>query len=75
MIVLILVLMEDALRVLAHKAGNLSRYVLILVLMEDALRDKYWMTASYQSSLNPCSNGRCSARWLSQAICTLLMRS
>ena len=61
--VLILVLMEDALRgphrdyLCGHKG------VLILVLMEDALRVT-WRVLSRREvpRLNPCSNGRCSAR-------------
>ena len=37
--------------------------VLILVLMEDALRVwPSWLTRRGTSCLNPCSNGRCSAR-------------
>ena len=41
--------------------------VLILVLMEDALRES--QTGSFGdgcNSLNPCSNGRCSARFINQ---------
>ena len=37
-VVLILVLMEDALRVVQEDFDRQYRYVLILVLMEDALR-------------------------------------
>ena len=40
----------------------MKEIVLILVLMEDALRayiDLYNLT--FPNSLNPCSNGRCSA--------------
>ena len=56
--------MEDALRgVLVALYLQRKSCVLILVLMEDALRG---VTASIQSHLqhrlNPCSNGRCSAR-------------
>ena len=35
--------------------------VLILVLMEDALRDQVISIPGKRVSLNPCSNGRCSA--------------
>ena len=45
-IVLILVVMEDALRDVLHIGMNsfvraINKYVLILVVMEDALRDNY----------------------------------
>ena len=55
--------MEDALRVFI--VGGLMKIikVLILVLMEDALRVGLRITIDPQEiSLNPCSNGRCSAR-------------
>ena len=62
--VLILVLMEDALRVATSIDFNKDvRIVLILVLMEDALR--VWgsiLPHAQCECLNPCSNGRCSAR-------------
>ena len=61
--VLILVLMEDALR--AHQEPQSRRRlygVLILVLMEDALRVYSLYLDTYANGLNPCSNGRCSAR-------------
>ena len=69
--VLILVLMEDALR--GHRELDLlvTQQVLILVLMEDALREHNYGTQKiYSSCLNPCSNGRCSARmyYMCQAI-------
>ena len=61
--VLILVLMEDALRGMAVFTVILSMGVLILVLMEDALRDPIKdLLRSSRGGLNPCSNGRCSAR-------------
>ena len=61
--VLILVLMEDALRVFHGIRRNEVLHVLILVLMEDALRDKSKVQViDKYGSLNPCSNGRCSAR-------------
>ena len=61
--VLILVLMEDALREGRRGAGGTEHNVLILVLMEDALRAvSLQMVLSCNSGLNPCSNGRCSAR-------------
>ena len=60
---LILVLMEDALRAQWLPLYNGQRDVLILVLMEDALRDIYEdRYINHILSLNPCSNGRCSAR-------------
>ena len=62
-VVLILVLMEDALRVADTGRYSLSQTVLILVLMEDALRESRLMRYNHMRvSLNPCSNGRCSAR-------------
>ena len=64
--VLILVLMEDALR--EPKLCSLMHLVievLILVLMEDALRElKALKKKAEELGLNPCSNGRCSARYL-----------
>ena len=63
--VLILVLMEDGLRVYDYGNKQSSRFgVLILVLMEDGLRVKrkqLWKI-TIQTSLNPCFNGRWSAR-------------
>ena len=41
LLVLILVLMEDALRDLSNNLSEQVAAVLILVLMEDALREKY----------------------------------
>ena len=62
--VLILVLMEDALRdELQFHRSLLQIGVLILVLMEDALRgSEIEPEDTYKTGLNPCSNGRCSAR-------------
>ena len=61
--VLILVLMEDALRAAILWKSYQKCYVLILVLMEDALRAKEdFQGYPKGSSLNPYSNGRCSAR-------------
>ena len=64
MSVLILVLMEDALRVETFNFEKTERYrVLILVLMEDALRVSSNISEQVAAlCLNPCSNGRCSAR-------------
>ena len=61
--VLILVLMEDALRERNSDPKKVKfDAVLILVLMEDALREiSSLSTNPLCSSLNPCSNGRCSA--------------
>ena len=61
--VLILVLMEDALRAAVTTYQNaLDATVLILVLMEDALRAEKELSKDIQfPGLNPCSNGRCSA--------------
>ena len=58
--VLILVLMEDTLRVLFIYEYLFFTCVLILVLMEDTLRalDEYTMYAGQWNSLNPCFNGR-----------------
>ena len=54
--------MEDALRVADTGRYSLSQTVLILVLMEDALRESRLMRYNHMRvSLNPCSNGRCSA--------------
>ena len=62
-VVLILVLMEDALRVKVRILVRQQKMVLILVLMEDALRETPSMGKLFPlNSLNPCSNGRCSAR-------------
>ena len=55
--------MEDALRDASNIATESGMSVLILVLMEDALRGLYILATLHKSpSLNPCSNGRCSAR-------------
>ena len=61
--VLILVVMEDALRAKKKRNGNDKKSdVLILVVMEDALRDIVRVScADYSLRLNPCCNGRCSA--------------
>ncbi len=60
--VLILVLMEDALRVFIGRLTEWLNVVLILVLMEDALRvTREVRTEEVNKRLNPCSNGRCSA--------------
>ena len=40
-LVLILVLMEDTLRVVPKRLQSISTFVLILVLMEDTLREHY----------------------------------
>ncbi len=61
--VLILVLMEDALRGQKGQRAVQANAVLILVLMEDALREvQNAPNTIIGSCLNPCSNGRCSAR-------------
>ena len=63
-VVLILVLMEDALRADTGEVfSNRFIIVLILVLMEDALRvcGRSCIFFHRSESLNPCSNGRCSA--------------
>ena len=56
--------MEDALRGFGlFTFTDDGKRVLILVLMEDALRGAdYDSSARPTASLNPCSNGRCSAR-------------
>ena len=55
--------MEDALREQVTALFSKALTVLILVLMEDALRDgSRPKKRSTRCSLNPCSNGRCSAR-------------
>ena len=57
--VLILVLMEDTLRVDIHIVALFGiALVLILVLMEDTLRVRDDENASFAVSLNPCFNGR-----------------
>ena len=62
-VVLILVLMEDALRDMFTLLFDTAMLVLILVLMEDALRVfTKALTSKSATCLNPCSNGRCSAR-------------
>ncbi len=62
-IVLILVLMEDVLRGCQFTSIEDPIAVLILVLMEDALRELDAIKVEKLSlSLNPCFNGRCSAR-------------
>ena len=55
--------MEDALRDRRRDSKVGRQAVLILVLMGDALREAM-STISWclQDRLNPCSNGRCSAR-------------
>ena len=62
--VLILVLMEDGLREMRQKLILIYIMVLILVLMEDGLRvEKRVFTVEVKKSgLNPCFNGRWSAR-------------
>ena len=59
--VLILVLMEDTLRV-KKSSGRRSKKVLILVLMEDTLRGSLFFVCKVNCSLNPCFNGRYSQR-------------
>ena len=55
--------MEDALRGSILHASQCRPQVLILVLMEDALREcQQSGVVSQANGLNPCSNGRCSAR-------------
>ena len=67
--VLILVLMEDALRVRGKRQRHRELDVLILVLMEDALRALHpFLFKQVLSSLNPCSNGRCSASNLQETM-------
>ena len=54
--------MEDALRDINQTFTMATKKVLILVLMEDALRVTLtWLRTQRMVSLNPCSNGRCSA--------------
>ena len=54
--------MEDALRAVHNCTERIRKCVLILVLMEDALREnKLKLETVTYFSLNPCSNGRCSA--------------
>ena len=60
--VLILVLMEDTLRVALFFYFFILSFVLILVLMEDTLRDSLLYVNRVESSLNPCFNGRYSQR-------------
>ena len=69
--VLILVLMEDTLRVYNFDATEDYRAVLILVLMEDTLRALAlnWKARTV-SRLNPCFNGR-----YSQRQCRLIRRN
>ena len=58
--------MEDALRA-PQLGSNMSQYalVLILVLMEDALREKLiYFEGITKKCLNPCFNGRCTARYI-----------
>ena len=56
--------MEDALRETQSKEKQTEYTVLILVLMEDALRVESETEATAPgASLNPCSNGRCSASY------------
>ncbi len=57
--------MEDGLRVWFYDGySNGQLNVLILVLMEDGLRVRLWQSilTSTEFSLNPCFNGRWSAR-------------
>ena len=55
--------MEDALRESAQNLIGKVFDVLILVLMEDALREMISLIKEEKyNRLNPCSNGRCSAR-------------
>ena len=58
--VLILVLMEDTLRVTSAKTQKLKTLiVLILVLMEDTLRENVTVLKNIATKgLNPCFNGR-----------------
>ena len=61
--VLILVLMDDTLRVKMTEHLLKVKEVLILVLMDDTLRDSHSCNNSYfMCSLNPCFNG-----WYSQS--------
>ena len=62
--VLILVLVEDGLRVfISSNEGSKNRCVLILVLVEDGLREKLLLGLNRNAKrLNPCFNGRWSAR-------------
>ena len=60
--VLILVLMEDTLRVWVITLLTEINMVLILVLMEDTLRVGQTVTFKGGRSLNPCFNGRYSQR-------------
>ena len=63
LIVLILVLMEDGLRVVGAIFGAyIILNVLILVLMEDGLRATISIVPALLLCLNPCFNGRWSAR-------------
>ena len=62
--VLILVLMEDTLRVIQYKNPKLQD-VLILVLMEDTLRVGQLIKGAELGGLNPCFNGRYSQRMFS----------
>ncbi len=64
LLVLILVLMEDGLRDYRNiKEIIIYFVVLILVLMEDGLREKRRISQRIKrNSLNPCFNGRWSAR-------------
>ena len=62
--VLILVLMEDTLRVNLAEITAKTAEVLILVLMEDTLRDMETIKMEYAyKCLNPCFNGRYSQRF------------
>ena len=62
--VLILILMEDALRDYYYDKRESERAVLILILMEDALRDLFCKSHHYvPECLNPYSDGRCSKRY------------
>ena len=57
-LVLILVLMEDTLRVMFAEMQKLKLSVLILVLMEDTLRVGLLQFLLVLCCLNPCFNGR-----------------
>ena len=76
-IVLILVLLENALR--AAKATTWSRAntssVLILVLLENALRVVSRVDEFENASLNPCFVGKCSTRVFDENICLMLDES
>ncbi len=59
--VLILIVMEDALRDSLKNTDMTNESVLILIVMEDALRvGLIPLKKSYSKRLNPYCNGRCS---------------